>query len=59
MSAFLHSVVSADIAVDDVCNVGDWYDLGFCLGIGAFTKGTDTAATTTGDTAGWWGESND
>ena len=42
--SFVGSLFSADIAVYDICNVGGWYDFGFCLGIGAFTKGSDSAA---------------
>jgi hypothetical protein len=43
--AFIGSLFDSDIAIYDVCNVGGWYDFGFCLGIGAFTKGSHSAAS--------------
>ncbi len=45
--SFIGSLFDPDIAVYDVCNVGGWYDFGFCLGIGAFTSGSHTAGTRT------------
>lgn len=42
--AFFGSLFNDEIAIYDVCNIGGWYDLGYCLGIGAFTKGSHSAA---------------
>ena len=42
------SLFKSDIAIYDICNVGGWYDFGYCLGIGAFTKESHTAETSTG-----------
>ncbi len=43
--AFFGSLFEEGIAVYDVCNNGAWYDLGFCLGVGAFTSGSHTAVS--------------
>lgn len=40
---FLVSLLKEDVAIYAVCNSGGWYDFGFCLGIGAFTKGSHSA----------------
>lgn len=70
--SFIGSLFKADIAVYDICNTGGWYDFGFCLGIGAFSKGTHSAAKTASSDgskkksgersspfAGWWKGSED
>lgn len=43
--SFIGSLFEDDIAIYDICNVGGWYDFGFCLGVGAFTKGSHSAGT--------------
>lgn len=43
--SFVGSLFEPEIAVYDICNNGGWYDFGFCLGIGAFTKGTHSAGS--------------
>lgn len=67
--SFIGSLFTPDISVYDVCNIGGWYDFGFCLGIGAFSKGTHSAAGAAsrepkkGERSspfrGWWGNSED
>ena len=54
---FVISLFNPDVAVYDICNVGGWYDFGFLLGVGAFSSGSHTAATsTTGGSGGQKGE---
>jgi hypothetical protein len=43
--SFIGSLFDTNIAIYDVCNVGGWYDFGYCLGIGAFTGGSHSAAS--------------
>lgn len=45
--SFVGSLFKPEIAIYDICNNGGWYDFGFCLGVGAFTKGGHSAATQT------------
>ena len=42
--SFVGSLFKDDIAIYDICNTGGWYDFGYCLGIGAFSKGSHSAA---------------
>lgn len=41
--SFLGSLFESSIAVYAPCNNGGWYSFGFCLGIGAFAKGSSAA----------------
>jgi hypothetical protein len=41
--AFIVSLFKDSVAVYDVCNVGGWYDFGFCLGVCLFTGGSHGA----------------
>ena len=43
--SFIGSLFSDDIAVYAVNNNGGWYDLGFCLGVGALFGGSSKAAS--------------
>jgi hypothetical protein len=67
--SFIGSLFKPDIAVYDICNTGGWYGFGFCLGIGAFSKGSHSAARVTAHTSkrgersspfsGWWSNSDE
>ena len=55
--SLIGSLFDSQIAVYDICNIGGWYDFGFCLGIGALTSGSHQAASTaTGESEAGGGE---
>ena len=40
---FIIGLFDSNVRVYEVHNIGNWYDLGFMLGIGAFAKGTHSS----------------
>ena len=43
--AFIGNLLGGHFGIYQIHNDGNWYDLGFLLGVGAFTKGATSAAS--------------